>query len=206
MPLTIDGVSHLLAKVLLRRLSEESRPLIVGVDGADCSGKSTLSKHLVHRLKRSSSVVLVHFDDYVNIDVRDSQDLSVDLFRDGYFDREALIRSVLKPAALQKHVRSFPTFDFIIVEGLFLLEQEVRYYLDISIRLEIDEELAFSRAVARDVGIIGPHEWVVKHYREQCLPAQRLYRADVRPDVEANFVVRVYDRTYALEKYPETPQ
>jgi uridine kinase len=70
----------------------------------------------------------------------------------------------------------------VIAEGMFFLSAPMRSCFDVTIRLEISEQEVMSRALKRDIGVLGSREWVVEHYERQCIPAQRIYRRFVGPD------------------------
>ena len=176
-----------LAKMLVDRLVSlgqgRSSPLVVALDGPDCSGKTILSREIVTQGKAQAHIVLVHFDDYLNeksIRLRKGEFSEVG-FREDYFDYIAFADGILKPARRLQQDPSSPRPRLVLVEGLFLLDKRIRPYLDCAIRLEVSEELIIRRALARDIGVIGDEMWVRQHYQEQCIPAQRAYREETRP-------------------------
>lgn len=181
--MAVDGAENL-SKLLASELTQAQRgfraPLLVALDGPDCAGKSTVGRHLVAQLKDQHSVLLVHFDDYLNPKgVREARgEFSVDGFTNDFFDERALIRSVLEPAMREKQSQD-AFHGVVVVEGLFLLRPPLRHYFDIAFRMEISEEQTLRRALARDVGVLGSEEWVKQHYLLQCIPAQRMYRQQV---------------------------
>lgn len=165
-----------IADLVVGEYRRRGRRIVVGIDGPDCSGKSTLCRALVTELKENLRVVPIHLDDYLNRPAQRNQhgEFSVDGFLNDYFDYESLIRSALKPfVASSKHAPVCG--EIMIVEGLFLFRKELAGYFDVRIRLEIDEDLLLLRALARDVGQLGSEAWVRRHYLQQCIPAQRRY-------------------------------
>lgn len=165
------------ADLIVLEYQRHSGAIIVGIDGPDCSGKSTLCRALVTELKEKFRVVPIHLDDYLNAPAHRDQrgKFSVDGFLNDYFDSESLIQSALEPflfSSQSEHAFA----EIMIVEGLFLFRRELVDYFNLRVRLEIDDDLLLRRALARDVGQIGSESWVRHHYLDQCIPAQSRYR------------------------------
>lgn len=176
---SIDYVSQ----HIIERSTSGNGPVIVGIDGPDCAGKSTFAKNLVTRLKGGRSTLLIHFDDYANTKEKRERagEFSVESFLYDYFDEAALCAALDAIAICAINV--------VIVEGLFLFRPALVDRFDLRIRIEVDPEVILARALARDVGQIGDSMWVERHYREQCLPAQARYIADHRPASAADIVL-----------------
>lgn len=180
---SIDLASDLVDR-LVRLAAERSSALVVALDGPDCSGKTTLSKELLTLGKCRASIALAHFDDYLNqSSVRLQRgEFSPIGFRLDYFDFAAFVDGVLAPARQMKTPSAPNKPHIVLAEGLFLLDRRLKPYFDCVIRLEISDELILSRAIARDVGVLGDERWVRRHYQEQCIPAQQRYREEVSPE------------------------
>lgn len=161
---------------------------IIGIDGADCSGKTTLSKVICQKIKGKNSVQIIHFDDYANsLEERQKKgEFSVEAFLYDFFDFDAL-KVILKP--YKEEAYTVP--DFIIVEGLFLSNESIISYFDYFVRIEISDNMVLERALMRDVDVIGSKAWVYKHYTEQCIPAQSIYKKQYRPDETANALINI---------------
>ena len=189
---------------LHRRIASDFRRaghrIIVGLDGPDCSGKTTLCGSLVMSLKRRYSVLPVHFDDYLNSKRKRHQrgSFSSNGFRYDYFDAESLCESVLEPMCGNGRT-SGP--NVVIVEGLFLFTKSLKSFFDLRIRLEISEALLLERALARDSGRLGSSAWVHEHYMRQCIPAQRQYRRRDAPGRSAHYRISVFgDDRYEVRR------
>lgn len=167
-------------------------PILIAIDGPDCSGKSTLSRSLLRHLKNDFKVQLFHFDDYVNeiaFDF-DPKKISPDIFYNDFFDWESMFNSVIKPSEnLGNEV------DIIIVEGLFLLMNDRSHLFDIKIRLEIKDSLLLSRAISRDVDVLGDYEWVINHYKNQCIPAQKIYKSLNSVSMNSDLIIDILSNT-----------
>lgn len=176
-----------IALELSSTFGDQTDPIIVGIDGPDCSGKSTLAQLTLCELKQDFSVVVIHFDDYLNSPATRERKgtLSLEAFYYDYFDWETMTAGI-------KALRSLPSdlLNFVIVEGLFLFTPERRGIFDYRIRLEIDDKLLLERALARDVGHLGDEAWVRTHYLQQCIPAQKFYLNDCNPRIAADMHLR----------------
>lgn len=163
------------------------KPVVVAIDGPDCSGKTTLSINLLMRLKSDYAVQVFHGDDYINPIAQgfDVHNCRPDDFYEGFFDREAILRSVLHPLRKSKKSR-VPLIDIAITEGLFLGRADFISFFDVFIRLHIDEDEVLRRALKRDTGILGDAEFVRNHYLNQAIPAQDIY-------AERNNIVDISD-------------
>ncbi len=190
--LTLKNLTEFLGAWLLKTVPNIQAPTIVAIDGPDCAGKTTLARALVTHLKSKMDVAVAHFDDYLN----SAETLaraglwSVEAFLNDYFDASGLVSGVLRPALRAKQIWLNDPH-MLIVEGLFLFRPPLIDYFDVKVRLEVSEQLVMRRALQRDVGRIGTEDWVERHYREQCIPAQRLYRAAMQGFDFADFVISV---------------
>lgn len=206
----------MLTKVATRILEVRrmDRSLIVGIDGVDLSGKTSLAHELAEILcSRGEEAIIVHEDDFLQPpEVRYRQgEVSVAGFYYDFFDFHGLLQNLLlsvrsaKPVTYQlrsnaphhsHHRFLFYTIglhDLVLVEGLFLLREELQGCLDLVIRLKIPSELVLERALARDVPALGSHEYVRRHYEIQVLPAQAMYETLVDPDSLADIIIENSD-------------
>ncbi|MHB8160613.1 MAG: nucleoside/nucleotide kinase family protein [Thermoleophilia bacterium] len=167
-----------LADLILKAKLSFLSPLIVAIEGPDCAGKTTFSRRLLTVLKDRASVLLIHFDDYLNAEEKRiiGGEFSPQAFLDNYFDKDALISAILHPAFEAKQADSFCFANIILVEGLFLFSDPLNSYFDLRFLFDVDESTIIDRAMDRDIGSLGSADWVRRHYFEQCLPAQRIYR------------------------------
>lgn len=146
----------------------DHRPVLVGVAGGSGSGKTTVVREILHRL-RPDRVSVVHHDAYyrdfahlppdqratINFDHPES--LETELLHDHL---EALLRgeSVETPVYdFTTHTRTAATIrviptDVIIVDGILVLaEARLRKLMDIRIFVDTDADLRFIRRLARDI-------------------------------------------------------
>lgn len=146
----------------LTKFAAANRPLVVGISGASCSGKSWMAEKF-HQEAQCDSQIL-DLDGYY----RALED--VEFLEHGHDNPDSIhfdqaIRDLAKlkssqPADLPIYCfethralgsrRCIPT-PLIIVEGLFILaRQEMRDMLDVKIWMDAHEELRFARRVDRD--------------------------------------------------------
>lgn len=191
--MTLDDVTETLADAIERALPHAPRPLIVGIDGPDCAGKTTMSQLLLRQFMARKRILLIHADDYLRPkDHRERRgEFSVEGFLFDYFDQDALLRGVLEVMS-DAGPRAGVKADLLIVEGMFLFRPPLNAHFRFRIRMEIAEDLVLERAMKRDAGVIGDEAWVREHYIRQCIPAQRLYRRDVDPGAQADMLVDVH--------------
>lgn len=184
-----------LYKTISSNAKERKKILLVCIDGPDCSGKSTLSKDLSSRLMLNYKTILIHYDDYLNpVELRGATDkFQMEDFYNNYFSEAALKNSVLIPVQHLNQEMRISVETIIIIEGLFLCKNEMYKLYDLVIRIEMDNEKMLSRALKRDVGILGTAEWVYKHYTLQCIPAQNYYRKHVKPEQYCDIFIRVLE-------------
>lgn len=193
-----------LSAVILSEIANRDTVLIVGLDGPDCSGKSTLTQALTGNLMKVCSVLPVHFDDFLNTQdyLERCEKPLPRRFREDYFDWFAM-RGLLTLLEGRRNDRS--KIDVILVEGLFLFERSRFDCFSFRVRLELSPELVLKRALRRDVGVLGNEEWVRSHYQNECIPAQIDYIESARPSEVAHYHVTVQEDFEGVRFSRETP-
>lgn len=196
-----------LAEEIARRRTPD-RPFLAGVTGTDCSGKTVFSEGLGDYLReRGIATQLVALDDFHQpAAVRHAgEDRDEDHYRrikEGReFDFTRLIDEVLKPArnrrdftvtltsidwrsdARDRRELSVTPETVLIMEGVFLMLDSVRPWLDYLIYLDVNEEECFRRAKRRDP------EATWRRYETRYLPAARAHREEYPPEQCADLVI-----------------
>lgn len=171
--------------VIIRRLQDAHRPLVVAIDGAGGAGKSTLASALVTRL--SGDAIALSMDDFI---VRDR---ALDDSWEHAWDRGRLIEQVLDPIREGRPVMyqrlewernrlSSPIFlrpsRIVIVEGITSLHPHLDAYWHLRIWVEADAEVALERGRARDADTENAQYWDLwsrndARYRENHVPHER---------------------------------
>jgi uridine kinase len=160
-----------IAKSIVEELQSSTRPVLIAISGATCSGKSTLTQLLKEEFeKRNLKVSVVKLDDYMR-DWDDSSIKKIDgkpTFDDVLsYDNAGFIadvadlimgKTIIVPVydiennrRLEK-TRTIEPHKFIIVEGLFAnhLLHGLLYFPRKFIYLDTDETVCLNRRIRRD--------------------------------------------------------
>ncbi|MEZ0448417.1 uridine kinase [Cellulomonas sp. ICMP 17802] len=183
------------------------RPVLVGVDGGDGAGKTTFADELAAELYRSGRhVVRVGVDGFHR--PREERYRRGRHSPEGYwtdaYDYDALRTEVLEPFApggsrrFRRAVRDVRTDialhlpreagtdrTVLVVDGVFLLRDELAAWWDFSVYLDVDFAETFARMSVRDGSPSDPTHPANARYVE----GQRLYLAACRPAARATVVV-----------------
>jgi len=183
----------------LRLVALES-PSLVGVDGPDGSGKTTFADALATTVANMGGVVVrASVDDFHHPREHrrgDGRTPETVWFR--HFDNEALLRELLVPwragpgsayrrrwhdlatdGPLRGPPEVVPDGAVLLVDGLFLQRDELRHAWDLAVYLDVPDDVAIGRVVARD----GPLD------QSRCVGAQQLYRTLCAPRDRADIVI-----------------
>lgn len=194
----------------------EDERILVGIDGPDAAGKTTLAQALAAALA-PRAVLRCSVDSFHRPAAgrRRRGALSPDgCYRDSY-DYCALVERLLVPFAEgapsvvtavhdlvsdRPHVvqTDVPRAAVLVVEGVFLLRPELRRHWTLSCHLRVSEDEVLRRAVVRDAGLMGDPAEVERRYRARYLPAQELYRAEADPEARADVVVDNEDPSHPV--------
>ncbi|MEP3891135.1 MAG: uridine kinase [Hellea sp.] len=181
--------------------------VIIAIAGGSCSGKTTLARHLQHRLG-ASEAMLIRQDDYYfdirdraegdempNFDVPEALDFAllaenIQTLKDG----EA-VQLPNYDFTTHQRIRATEPLDaktFTIVEGLLLLNDPiVRQQADVSIYMRCPYETRFERRLARDVAERGRTEEFVHHqFAQDVEPAHQKY---IQPSAEHADIIVIQD-------------
>lgn len=146
-----------------------NKPIIIGIAGGSASGKTSIANKLRDTFSDEKSVLIIRQDDYY----KDQSHMPMEeRYKTNYdhpfaFDNEYMIeqlndliagKTIKKPVYdFVEHTRSQMTetcypADVIIIEGLFVLENEdLRKLLNIKVFVETDADIRFIRRLIRDV-------------------------------------------------------
>ena len=177
---------------------EASRTRLVLVDGLGGAGKSVLAAALAEQL----GAPVVCGDDFYRASAQPRH-----LGAEGIgasFDWRRLERQVLTPLSRGEDSRyqrydwnrdrlggwvSVLGQDTVVVEGVFLLRDELRRYASVSIWVETPRDVRLARGIERD-GEAARSRWT-----DDWMPAEDAYVAAMRPDAAAMLVVGGQSRT-----------
>lgn len=169
------------------------RPVVIGIAGGSCSGKTSVTR-AIYDVFRDHSVVVIEQDYYY----KDQSHMTFDeRLLTNYdhplaFDTDLLIEhvnSLLDYQAVEKpvydyvqHTRSHDVIDVepkdvIIVEGILVLEDErLRDLMDIKLFVDTDSDLRIIRRIQRDIKERGrTADSVIEQYLSAVRPMHNLF-------------------------------
>jgi uridine kinase len=207
----VVGRPALLAELAARLAAgapSRGRPLLVGVDGADGAGKTTLADELAGLVPGCARASL---DDFHHPRAyRHALGRSAATVWARSFDLEALRRELLDPwrrgagtpyrrswhdLATDAHVdcpvESVPEDGVLLVDGVFLQRPELVDVWDLVVYVHADDAVRVARMSVRDAVTADPDHPDQRRY----LDAQRIYRDRCRPLERADVVVDNTDTT-----------
>lgn len=198
-------------------------PLRVAIDGVDAAGKTTLAKELVPIIERYGRPVI-----HASID--NFHRPRVDRYRRGAnspeayyydsFDYRSLIDCLLiplGPGGNRKYRRAIydyrtdkplyspyeiaPKDAVLLLDGVFLLRNELNRYWDFRIYVEVNFQVAVGRAVSRDEEDSPLKSGILKRYWEKYVPGHLIYFETVQPKNNATLIVNNndHDKPWILE-------
>jgi uridine kinase len=197
-------------------------PVLIGLAGASCSGKTTLAQHLATRLPGSVALLSLdsYYRDYASLSAAEQADFNFDA--PAALDRDLLFAQLRQFAAgqgIEKSVYRFSDHartaqgervepsDFAIVEGLFALYwEEMRPLYSLGVFIEVEDEVCLARRIERDQTERGRcRADILCQYNEQVRPMYQRYiqptqtHADlvvsglIAPENSANEIIRHLD-------------
>lgn len=142
-------------------------PLLIGLAGGSCSGKTTLARHLATRLGEEQAVRIGLDSYYYDLGHLSAEAIAAHNFDDpAALDRPLLFNQVEMLAAgetiekpvydLETHTRGgeperIEPHRFVIIEGLFTLYwDDVRRHLKLGVFIDASHHVCLARRLARD--------------------------------------------------------
>ena len=165
-------------------------PIIVGISGGSCSGKTTFSRTIAQMVGADKCALLRQDDYYIDLSIL-SPDGDLPNFDAPEALEFSLLATHLKALKAGQPIK-VPTYDFashsrtdqftainprplIIVEGMLVLNQaEIREQLDYSIFISSSKKLRLSRRIERDIAKRGrTRESVLTQFNETVEPSHK---------------------------------
>ncbi len=195
----------------IRKRKDEDKPFVVGITGIDGAGKTSFADAFEkYLLSGNYQTQMIHLDDFHNPRaVRYAGDNQAENYYQRSFNLDEIINKLLKPLRQKSGYSSrLPVlnletdkyeiekeYDFspdtiVIIEGVFLLREDLSPYIDYKVFLEIPFEESTRRAKVRDP------QAVIEKYKIKYLPAQRKYLALYPPNTHADAIIDNTDWEY----------
>ena len=190
---------------------KNDKPLIIGFDGVDTSGKTTLADLIAEGLSKEPSIkpIRISIDKFHNPkEIRMRQgSLSPKGYFEDSFNYDVIINQVFQPIKEGKENILLGIYDYryeneiekvsskidnnsvVLFDGVFLLRDELYPYWDLSVFLEVDFTEVIKRALKRDITLFGSDKEVLNRYENRYIPGQQLYINKVHPQNRANIVI-----------------
>ena len=202
-------LKHLVAIILEK---QKDSPILVGIDGVDASGKTTLAEELVNELKGSGRpIIRASIDGFHNpksIRYTKGENSPEGYYFDS-FNHKAIAEMLLDPLSSGKLQYKTAVFDYrtdskvvlpdqtaknnsiLIMEGIFLFRPELVNYWDIKLFVDVDFKITVKRAVNRaaERKYIGAEQEILDKYEKRYIPGQQLYFEQAQPKEKADIVI-----------------
>ncbi|MTI65602.1 MAG: hypothetical protein FH753_03285 [Firmicutes bacterium] len=178
----------------IKEKKQENKPIIIGINGIDTSGKTEFTNSLDTYLKKQKEKVqIIHIDDFHNPKkVRYSGKDEIENYFYKSFNINKLVNELLIPIKkknyLHKKLRILnletDKYDLekkflidkdtlVILEGVFIFRKEIEPYLDYKVFIHIPFDECKKRVLKRDVPKHGKE--ILKKYDIKYIPTQKYY-------------------------------
>lgn len=191
---------------------KKDSPILVGIDGVDASGKTTLADELATVLRTANrTIIKASIDDFHNPEkiryargknspegyYRDSfnykalQDVLLRPLRYGNLHYQSAVFHYQTDSPVAEPIQKISKNGILIMDGIFLLRPELVRYWDFTIFLDVGFDTTLQRAITRAAGTErgGSKKAVVRKYKERYIPPQKLYFKEVQPKERADVVI-----------------
>ena len=174
----------------------KDKPYVIGVAGGSASGKTTVSNNIFEELnKQSLRGYIISIDDfYISVNNEEKKDIGNINFDDpkriDFSKLEKTLISIINRKTTTSPIYDFKTctcvgekeldcnsIDFVIIEGLFCLyDEKIRNILDVSIFIEISDEVRLKRRILRDIEERGAEkDNLIQYYNKYVKPSYNEY-------------------------------
>jgi uridine kinase len=193
--------------------STTTRPLLVGIDGVDASGKTTLANQLADLLSgrpADASVIRSSIDGFHHPRVRRhrrGRESAVGYYLDT-FDYDAVRTELLEPlsdsggrkyrvgtfdlaadAPTDSAAIDVPEHVVLIADGVFLQRPELRRFWTLVVFLHCSFDEVIRRARVRDLANFQDGDHLERTYKGRYIPGQQIYIDQCAPAINADIVI-----------------
>ncbi|WBW94937.1 hypothetical protein [Oceanirhabdus sp. W0125-5] len=198
-------------EAIANKISKEKqnhKPLLVGINGVDTSGKSTFTKELVKYLSELGfKTQIIFMDDFHNpSQVRNSGKDPINSYLNNAFNLEKIENELLKSISLggkvdkellllnlendeyditKRYIIDKETI--VLFEGVLLYREPLDKYFDLRIFIDISFDEVLKRARKRDTDLFGDR--VIQRYKEKYIPVQKIYLEKFTPKEKSNIII-----------------
>ena len=188
---------------------QTSTPLLIGIDGKDASGKTTVANNLSAALHNQTEreIIRVSLDDFFQPRaIRTRQENQARGCYEDTFDIQGIVNRLLAPVKTKgtyitkifdyktdtpinfstKHADSNAIF---VVDGVFIQRPEFREYWDYVVLLDVSDEIAIERGSIRDTNRIGNIEAARSKYINRYIASQKIYYDECKPQKQADIII-----------------
>lgn len=179
--------------------------VIIAISGINAAGKTTFALDLATHLEDlGRSVGILHVDDYHRPKIERYARPGPIAFRHSYFNFDALYkdmeafkagedggnRKVYDPFTDNITIKSsnFSNCDTLLVEGVFLLSEELSGLYDIGIYIDVSLHTAMSRGIERWNGVM-PLVEILERFEDRYIPAQQAHMVQDNPLAQADIII-----------------
>lgn len=214
----LEIVGHVSRLSIFNRINSEilqkerNKPIIIGINGVDTSGKTTFASYFETFLKwKGHKTQLIHLDDFHNeLKIRKAMENEIDSYIANAFNLEVLTNTILEPASKNETVNcqlnlldldsdkftnkkhfAIDQETIILIEGVLLFRPPIDKYLDIRIFIDISFEEVLKRAEERDVPKYGVS--FLDIYKGKYIPVQQKYISTWKPKENSDIVINNND-------------
>jgi uridine kinase len=204
----IRSISDLTAKIIERyNQHNTNRVFTVCISGIDASGKGYITKLLQKEFEQVGyNIAAINIDPWQNsIPVRLQQKNSAENFYTNVIRWNDFFKQLIIPLQNNRHIflttdlirtdadeyykytYEFSNTDIILVEGIFLFQEQFKQFFDYKIWIECSFETALQRAVDRNAEKIDSVR-LIHSYESYYFPAQRFHFEKDQPRYLADLI------------------
>ena len=172
------------------RDKKQNTPYIIGINGIDCAGKTTLAKNLSGQLEQSGiKNKIFHIDDFNDpkVEKETYRAFASGNWNENDFDRyyESIIdfqkaREAVEAATVKNEI--------VIVEGIFIFRPQLKISFNYRIYIKVDASVALTRFEERRR--LEGDDRPVKIFEDIWVRAHNKYVSEVNPQKISNLIIQ----------------